>query len=213
MSRLMVWMVLGSILTPTMVWAHNLLPPPWHGQEGTTYQEWRFDNDNDTLVVPEEMNNPYGNATAQITVGEFGSGWMAGGPPGWEQEGFWDIGRDGSIVLDIDNSLEPLLYKEIWVQVTYLQGPSEQPGLTVIGADFISQQTILVAPDPPSSWYLHQSRWRIEPNPDHEQIVLIGNPLWGSVIDQIVVHTICIPEPASIMLLLLGVGAILRRRR
>ncbi|MCX5634401.1 MAG: PEP-CTERM sorting domain-containing protein [Planctomycetota bacterium] len=62
-------------------------------------------------------------------------------------------------------------------------------------------------------WFLDQNIWRIELNASHEQIILTSNSLWGSVIDQIVVDTYCIPEPASMSLLILGCFAVFKKRR
>jgi len=211
MTMLMARTGLIVLLLSAISAAHDLVPPPWRGQDGTTYQQWRFD-DADNPALPEVIDNSYGDALAAITVGEFGSGWIEGGPPTWAQQGFWDLGSDGSIVLEIDNRPDPLAYKELWIQVTYLQGPFEQPSVHVPGAEFISEQTVLVAPDPPSTWYLYQSVWRIEPNPAHEEIVILSEPNWGSAVDQIVVDTLCIPEPSCMILLAAGVAAIRRRR-
>ncbi len=176
-------------LLPLGAGAEDLIVPDWRGQEGSTYQQWRFDND-DNPAVPEEIYKPYGSAEAQITPGWMASGWMQGGIPWYLMQGLWDLGGSGgSIVLEVDNRLAGSGYKEIWIQVTYLQNPSEAPAVTVPGAEFVSQQNNLIAPDPPSNWYGHHSVWRIEPNVDHEQIVVTSDADWGSVIDQIVIDT------------------------
>ena len=190
--------------------AYAVFVPEWQGLEGTTYQEWRFDS-NDNPAVPEVIDNDYGDASASITVGVMGSGWL---DSVGTRTGIWDIdGEGGQIVLDIDNRPLALDYKEIWIQVIYYEGPTTAPIVSVPGADFISSQTVLVEPDEPWAWYLEQTIWRIEPNPSYEQIILTGNPDWGSVIDQIVVDTYCIPEPMSIALLSLGSLIVLRKRQ
>jgi hypothetical protein len=63
------------------------------------------------------------------------------------------------------------------------------------------------------SWLLDRWIFRIEPNPAHEQIVITSDPVWGSVIDQVVVDTYCVPEPASVGLVVLGALAVLARMR
>jgi hypothetical protein len=191
----------------------DLLPPPWRGQDGSTSQNWRFDNDNNP-AVPEVIYNPYGSASAAITVGAVGEGWMDN-PGLGTQTGMWDLGgTGGQIVLDIDNRPLQLDYKEIWLQVTYYQAISAAPTIDVPGAQFISSQTSLIEADGLfGGWYLDQSVWRIEPNPLHEQIILNSDSSGGSVIDQIVVDTYCIPEPATISLMLVGVASALLRFR
>ena len=49
--------------------------PPWHGQDGTTYQKWTFDTA-DNPADPSSVSNPYGDPTASIVVGDLGSGWQ-----------------------------------------------------------------------------------------------------------------------------------------
>ena len=202
---------------PVVALAYDMFPPDWRGDEGTTYQEWRFD-DNDNPALPENVDNEYGNgfdppAIATITVGEYGEGWWD--DPGLGSlTGMWDIGgTDGRIVLDIDNRPLQLEYKEIHVQITYYQSIGSAATVTVPTAQLVSSTTELVEEDIGSwAWYLHQSIWRIEPNPGYEQIILTGHPD-GSLIDQIVVDTRCIPEPTSMALLALGGCVILRKRK
>ncbi len=186
------------MLALSLAWGHDLVQPAWRGENGTTLQVWTFD-DADDPAGPEVIDNLYGSASADITVGLFSSGWLEHLPGMGTQTGFWDIGGDGgSIVIDIDNYPLPLEYKEIWVQVTYYKGFHQAPVVHVPGADYLGGQTeILVEHTPPfGDWLLDQSMWRIEPNPENEQIVLTSHPSM-SVIDQIVVDTICVPEPPT----------------
>lgn len=199
-----------SMFMPVVAAATVLFTPDWQtdpkGQEPTTYQEWLFDDD-DNPAVPEVISNPYGDAEATITVGVGGAGWVASGFGALT--GYWDLSGDGGqIVLDIDNRPEPLPYKDIWVQVTYYTFLYEPPTVVVPGAEYLEGQTELVE----GNWYLDLSKWRIEPNPAEEQIILTATGT-GSLIDQIVVDTICIPEPATIALLGLGSLVLIRRKR
>jgi len=213
MKRLVVLAAFLLMFLPAVAAAHDVFPPDWRGLEGTTYQEWRFDSDANP-AEPDVINNDYGSASALITVGEYGSGWLDD-PMLGTQTGMWDIGGDDShIVLDIDNRPWAVGYKEIRVQVTYYEGISAAPTVSVPGAQFVSSQTVLVEEDTSLwGWYLDQSIWQIAPNPSHEQIILTGDPDWGSVIEQIVVDTYCIPEPMSIALLSLGSLIVLRKRQ
>jgi hypothetical protein len=207
--------VLLAGLGPLPALAHDLMAPTWRGQEGTTHQEWRFDTPANP-AVPEVISNQYGSAVAAISVGGMGSGWLDQLPAMGTQTGYWDIsGQGGAIVIDIDNRPVPLAYKEIWIQVTYYKDLTQAPLVDVPGAARLGGQSLLVENAPPiGAWMLDQSIWRLEPNPPHEQIVILPHGD-GSVIDQIVVDTICAPEPASLAGLVLAGTAVFgpRRRR
>jgi hypothetical protein len=200
-------------LVSPAAWAHDVIQPPWRGQDGSTYQEWRFDT-NANPAPPEVINNPYGTASAAITVGDFGSGWLDQlGGLGDTQTNYWDLGSAGTIVIDIDNRPEPLPYKEIWIQVTYFQDLWQAPAVDVPGASLLGGETRLIEHvSTGGDWFLDQTMWRIEPNPDHEQITVTAD-LSGSVIDQIVIDTICIPEPGTLAGLVVGCCLLAVRRR
>jgi hypothetical protein len=200
-----------SLLFAAAATPDDLVQPSWRGSDGSTLQVWTFDDD-DNPAAPETDNNPYGTAEATITVGDFGEEWLDTVSFG-SQTGIWDLGREGTIVLDIPNSSEALPYKEIWLQVTYYDSIVKAPVVTIPGATFVSDQTLVVEEDDLGDWLLDQSVWRIEPNPSSEEITLTAD--WnGSTIDQVVVDTICIPEPATAIILAIGtMAAIMRRRR
>jgi hypothetical protein len=214
MDRFLLLALCISISIPGVAAAHDMIQPEWRDQEGTTYQEWRFDTGVNP-AVPEVIHNQYGGASASITVGTMGEGWQYQLPGLGSQTGYWDLGDGGGqIVLGIDNRPLPLDYKEIWVQVTYYQDISQPPTVDVPGATCIGGQTGLLVEDTGngSGWFLDQSVWLIEPNPDYELVVLTSDVTWGSVIDQIVVDTICIPEPTTVGLLALAGLMLLQKR-
>lgn len=178
--------LLGFLISTSATAFDDPLPPSWRGQAGTTYQDWSFDT-NSNPAIPEEVSNPTGCAYADITVGDFGEGWKSGGFP-YVREGFWDLGRQGTIIAEVDNSVASTAVKEISVQVIYLLSPLENPTVNIPDANLIEEQTVQLEPDPPSTWYVHQSLWRINPNPGHEQIIITAD-YWGSMIDRIVIDT------------------------
>ena len=89
-----------SLAVTTAAWCHDLLPPCWRGEDGTTYAMWEFDSEQDPSQ-PNDVVNPYGAAVADINVGRLGSGWLDQLPGMGTQTGYWDLGFDGgSIVID-----------------------------------------------------------------------------------------------------------------
>ena len=196
--------------------AHDLRGPDWRGLHPgyMTYQEWSFD-DSDDPALPEVIINPFGTAGADITLGAFGEGWFESLSGYGSQTGFWDIGGEGGqIVLDIDNGPERNPWKEIWVQVTYWKDIQQAPTVAVPGGYYVGgeKEVLVEHVATGGDWLLDVWVFRIEPNPEHEQIVISSDPDWGSLIDQVVVDTWCVPEPATVSLLLLGGLVILARR-
>jgi hypothetical protein len=128
------------------------------------------------------------------------------------QSGYWDLGGSGGqIGINISAALP---YKEIWVQVTSYVDISQAPTVSISGATLIGQEEQLVENIATGgNWMLNLSKWQISPNQTQEQIILASNPQWGTIIDQVVVDTISIPEPATISLMLAGIASALLRLR
>jgi hypothetical protein len=124
----------------------------------------------------------------------------------------------GGIGLEIPNwiDFEPL--KLMLVQVTFVGSPTNPPYIVGVGGVDNLPVPVVAYPEPPVihpiplriGVYGLAQRFRLYPNPDWEEMIVVVPD--GVVIDQIVVDTISIPEPASLAMLALGGLAILSRR-
>ena len=171
-----------------------------------TEQTWNFNN-GDSPAVADIFNNTNGTPTATMSV----TGGVHVPFPGWKtswlgHSGAW-AGDVVDVTLDIPNFINNNPYKEIWVNVTFFGFLNDaailqpQGGVTNLGQSIV---------DLPDGWKTLSIGWRIEPNPNFESIYLkfIDS---GAALDDVFVHTDCIPEPATICLL--GLGALALRRK
>jgi len=212
MRRVMSMLVVLLLAVPAL--AEDLYPPPWRGQPGTTFQHWMFSQPGSPpgTYWPELVNNPFG--TPSIV-----DPWEPRPPYGWFSE--W-AGMQGVLVpyweltTEIMNYPEPLPWKDIYVQVTWYDGIGPggwdciQPMPYYCGTyQFTEVSTTPLFGD----WYHSVFTYRVEPNPPWECIEFwpYPDPYGYIAVDQIVIDTWCVPEPAS--LLLMAVAGVLVRRR
>ena len=146
--------------------------------------------------------------------------------PGWAMApgggGFWNHFDEATFVANVVNWIDAEPHKFLRIQVTYLDTLSNGPpiitdaigyyvpdGGPYVGGLFEEFGPIVLDLVPLREYYYED--WIIEPNPDWEQIHFILPR--GTIVEQIVIDTISIPEPATMSLLALGGLAVLRRRR
>jgi hypothetical protein len=182
------------------------LVPPWRGEEGSTYQQWDFSTD-DTTPPPDVVSNPYGNGP-QLRVDT---------PFDWYEvidsaSGVWPL--SGEIDIYIPNRQLPLDQKYIWIQLMWKQANldpdpflADEPivGVTPFDSMTMSRDDLRGRED----WTHSQFKIEIQPNPDAEWITIKGDIL----VDELIIETYCIPEPATIALLGIGGLVTLTRRK
>lgn len=190
-------------------WADDLNPPPWRGMPGTTFQQWEFLTPN-PMPLPDLVINPYGQDEAQV--------WPGTGQQWWDiwggQQGVWPL--SGAMEFYIPNQPITNDYKDVWIQITWAKQAfvsepvlSSTPGGAV---SLLSQVDIGPTGEPPpagANWWHSTYLIHIEPNPNFETIRIDGTIM----VDEVVIDTICIPEPAGLGLLALGTLVLGWRRR
>ena len=193
----------------------DVLEPSWRGQPDTTLQAWSFSTDeNPAYLDPSLDMNPFGIPSAEVFVPDTGfpanTYWMANDN---SHEGVWRIYGDDYLMLYLPNTenIGPETSKEIWLQITYSAGSIERkPELQTL-PDYASmehiQETVIDA-----LYYHDVFKITLVPNPIEEWIAIIPRDC-TLYIDEIVVDTICIPEPATMSLLGLGALALIHRKR
>jgi len=190
--------------------AEDLLPPGWRGDANSTLQIWEFSDD--TNPAPADVDqNSYGDPEATI-YGNFelplrDTRWLA---EDMGHHGVWKIGT--SMGLSIPNDPELRELKQIRLQVTYDGGcsPDLSPEIDVVASDnAVITEFQLVQQTALDNVYTHAVYdLELRPNPSDEVVWIL--PRYDNVyVDEVVIDTICVPEPSTLLLLVVGAAGIL----
>ena len=99
--------VLALVATSTAITEPPV--PDWRGNDGTTFQEWSF-SDNNPTPAPDNVDNLYGDGP-QLQV-DTDHPWQSAINLA---EGVWPL--SGEIDVVIPNAEPPNPYKEIWINL------------------------------------------------------------------------------------------------
>ena len=218
MKKLCVLFALTVLLLASVgAYALDLNPPPWRGEAGSTWAQWEF-NYPDLVPAPDFGVNPYGPPELFVYPAH---PWQ----PVWgNMEGVWPL--SGAIEVQIPNNPVENEYKLLQIQLTWAaQVPvpthpviaveAELLGAPVPSEDItlLSIDDVILGPTGETNagdlWHQTTLLYEIVPNPVLESIYISGSIM----VDELVIDTICVPEPATGGLLTLGAVALLRRRK
>jgi hypothetical protein len=169
--------------------------PSWSGNAGTTFQQWSFSDGsaNPSPDVFPAPSNPYGSP--QLSV--YGSQWSDNLDG---HQGVWTFSSFGSgVLVNIPNNPVSQPVKEmqvelIWEAASISAFIPDQPIIGVWADNF--QKQLTGEESIGGNWKASLYKISIWPNPSAEQITINGDIR----LDQIIVDTICIPEPATMAL-------------
>jgi hypothetical protein len=186
--------------------ARDVKDPPWDlTAPNQTSQAWEFTTDPGPLpYLPTIDENPYGIADMDVVSGTWPD--PVPGPDGTIIDTI-HIGPEGGITIHIPNNPEPNLQKQIFWQIT----SDKSPGAPTSNPPGTNSFPYPNTPWPGTPWYTYYGLITIPENPPEEWITI---PFPDSTnIEEVVVDTVCIPEPTCLLLLTVGGAAMLRRKR
>lgn len=206
MKKLFLLVAVALVVTLQCSFADDLKVPPWRGVDGSTYHRWEFGAP-DPAPVPDEWYNPYSGGLPPEIMIEPGPGM------GWLPEldgrfGVWQL--SGHIDVDILNRPEPLPWKIIQIQLTWTPQPNTGvPLVWETNSGIVATVVDEVVLGNPTAWFHTTYRLLISPNPSWEHIQIGGD----IDVDELVIDTICIPEPGSMALIGIALLALLRKKK
>ena len=189
-------------------------PPGWEANPYFTHQSWEFGSGASPVNADIDLN-PFGQPRLGIHGANIDwSGYKLG------REGVWTIGEGWAQVEGIiPNEENEELSKEVWIQATLHTNIRGEVPIDILfefpaGTFTVTpiESSVIVAAD---GWRYHTSVFDLTPQPAWEVVSLNFSAPSGVyvAIDELVVDTRCIPEPATVVMLALGGLGLLRRRK
>jgi len=213
------------LLVQSLALADDLFPPPWRGSQNTLTAEWDAWTGFPGLMSPDSwqatprgLTAPWAEATAETQLlSEYGG---RGNVLMIPDEGTTNVER---IIFQLDNYDQSNRTKVVRMQFTWYEGiPSNAVNLsdltvwTDAGGPFDPAFTeVGHAYDFNTGWTVVAYEFTLAPNPGWERIQADLRPVAAgeAYLDQVVIDTFCVPEPATLSLLALGLAGLIAQRR
>ncbi len=199
-----------AILAVTAQAGAGTYPPEWRGNSGTTFQQWSFSSSGRVNVQPDAagLNNQYGDPFVWV-----------GDRAVWNDSGAWAMITDEMDIF-IPNNPQLQDQKQMQIEIVWSQGGQgflpKRPLLSVYpqyedSSKIVFPDISILDQQAVAGTNLVKTLFGvdIEPNPMNEWIVIKGD----IVIDHLAVDTYCIPEPATLGLLIGGAFMAIRRKQ
>ena len=181
--------------------ALDLNPPNWRTAPRTTFQLWGFDTNN-ANPLPDVYFGPFNPLPADVRP-LAGHEWIAALD---NRTGVWPL--SGQVFVPIKNFPEPFNEKLIWIQLTWTT-KGGVPVTEASGDNGLMVDGTLLSEVPLANGWTHSTyQITLQPNPTQELVHIYG----AIYLDEMVIDTICIPEPATLSLLIAGALFAARKR-
>ncbi len=200
--------VAGLALAQGASAALYLEPPDWENDPTATYQIWNFDTaDNPTHA--DNAQNPYGNPLASIEY-EGITPWIDNY---LGHQGVWRVEDWLKVHIPNDDKLSPPPMKNIWMQMVFTVGPECQNCESQIFTQPAYASIDILEVEALDENFVRATYMiTLEPAPASEDIYILPRDC-EIYIDSLTIHTVPVPEPATLALLAIGSAFTMIKKR